>query len=192
MADRRDDLVELTTAPNEYAAGVLRIVLTADGIPSWLEPASGPFLQIMGASGIIPVRVLVRRAEIDRARETIEREREGSIDLDWSEIDVGEPADRIATRIAQRGEGDPHVPHGSGLTGRVFRWCLLSVAALVLAACTTAAIVGAIGSANTFAQIAVVGAVLLVVLAVIAPVAALGSGGASARSTRCESGGRDA
>lgn len=105
---KRDDLVPLTTAPNEPHAGLIRAVLEQEGIESWQHAGDGAALGIFGAALINPTSVMVRREDIDRAQAVLDRRREDSIDIDWAEVDVGEPEDELAARIvAGDGGGYP-------------------------------------------------------------------------------------
>ncbi len=98
---RDDDLVELTTRPNEMDAGLIREVLAAAGIESTQHVADGFALGVFGANMFNPVTVRVRRHQLADARAALEQNRQDSVDIDWSEVDVGEPQDEIARRVAQ-------------------------------------------------------------------------------------------
>lgn len=99
-----EQLVELTTTVNETEAGVLRAVLESEGIESWQYAADGASLGVFGASLLTPTRVMVRRSQAAEARRRLDARREDSVDLDWNEVDVGEPADELARRISQRAD----------------------------------------------------------------------------------------
>lgn len=98
----QEELVELTTTVNETEAGVLRAVLESEGIESWQHAADGASLGVFGASLLTPTRILVRKSQAVEARQRLDARREDSVDLDWNEVDVGEPADELARRIATR------------------------------------------------------------------------------------------
>ena len=42
-------------------------------------------------AGTDPYKVYVRRGDAQRAREALARERADSVDIDWSEVDTGDP-----------------------------------------------------------------------------------------------------
>jgi hypothetical protein len=85
------ELVDLMTAASHAHAGVVKSVLDAEGIDSLLLTAPGPELGIFGLSGMLPTVVKVRRADLQRAREALDRTRQDSVDIDWSEVDTGDP-----------------------------------------------------------------------------------------------------
>ena len=114
--EREDDLVELTTRPNELDAGLVREVLRSGGIECSVRAASGIALGVFGASSFNPMSVMVRRDELDNAQRLLTDQREASVDIDWEEVDVGEPADDIARKIAER---DPLEDHPHARTAKV-------------------------------------------------------------------------
>lgn len=94
-----DNLVSLTTALNYFEAETIAAVLRAEGIPVFVEANVGTTLGIAGAAIGDAIHVRVRRRDVERARAALDRNREDSVDLDWSEVDVGEPADPWAGRL---------------------------------------------------------------------------------------------
>lgn len=89
------------TAANEREAGVLRAALDQLGIDNW-QQTDGPMLAYLAASMDNWASITVRERDVARAREAISGLREDSVDIDWDEVDVGEPVDRIAAKIARR------------------------------------------------------------------------------------------
>lgn len=104
MAAAPDDLVELTTRPNELDAAIIRQVLTDAGIESWQRMADGARLGMFGASNFNPTTVLVERGKLEAAAAALDRNKSDSVDLDWTEVDVGKPEDEMASRIASRAD----------------------------------------------------------------------------------------
>ncbi len=100
--EREDDLVELTTRPNELDAGLVCEVLRSGGVEATMRAADGIALGVFGASSFNPISVLVRRDRLEEAAKLLSDRKQDSVDIDWEEVDVGEPADDIARRIAQR------------------------------------------------------------------------------------------
>ncbi len=90
MPERPDDLVVLTSAASEIQAGLYASILNSNGIDAIGPNAAATTLR-WEVSSSDPYRVYVRRADLERAREVLSRERADSVDLDWSEVDVGEP-----------------------------------------------------------------------------------------------------
>ncbi len=114
MDHQPETLAELTTAANEGEAAVIRATLSAQGIESWQHTANSVMLGVWGASGFNPTTIRVRESDLARAREALDSARRDSIDLAWNEVDVGEPEDALASRIAARGRD--HAGPSAGLS----------------------------------------------------------------------------
>jgi len=98
MAPDPDQLVLLTSTRTEFEGRAMAATLEAAGIPTRVFAASAQMLQWEG--GITStVRVMVRRADLDRAGQVLRQVRRDSVDLDWSEVDVGQPEDDTARDI---------------------------------------------------------------------------------------------
>jgi nucleotide-binding universal stress UspA family protein len=98
-----EKMVDLVTMANESEARYIASVLEAEGISTLVNPVpglSGTMAMVMGAGLPHVVRVMADRYE--DGQEVINRAREDSIDIDWDEIDVGEPEDETAREIAER------------------------------------------------------------------------------------------
>lgn len=105
---RSDELVAVTTAPSELAAGAVIAVLDDAGIDAVMR--TGDF--IGGAIGIFasftfaPTTVMVRASDLDQALRVLEENRSDSIDIDWSEVDTGDssaPEGDALQRASARG-----------------------------------------------------------------------------------------
>lgn len=90
MSQREDDLVVLTSASSEIQASLYCSILDSQGIPS-VGPNSAATTLRWEVGSTDPYRVYVRRADLERARSAISRERADSVDIDWDEVDVGDP-----------------------------------------------------------------------------------------------------
>lgn len=132
--EREDDLVELTTRPNELDAGLVCEVLRSGGIEATMRAASGIALGVFGASSFNPVSVLVRRDMVDEANRLLSENKQASVDIDWEEVDVGEPADDIARKIAQKDPLDLAGPRQDPVVklGHAVPMVLAAVALLVI------------------------------------------------------------
>lgn len=82
-------LVDLLAVSSDFEGEVVVSALEHAGIPARVFSAVGRTLGPM-AGQAMPIRVQVRRQDLDRAREALRSTREESVDLDWDEIDVGE------------------------------------------------------------------------------------------------------
>lgn len=130
MTANPEQLVELMTVPNEIEAGVIRAVLSAEGIDSWMHMAPGMSIGVLAATTFMPTTIKVRQDDLERANAALDKNREDSIDLDWNEVDVGQPEDPLAVRAAEA----PRI-------GRRWRW---SRPMVLTAFIVTIAYVGAI------------------------------------------------
>lgn len=108
MSEGPDDLVELTTRPNEMDAALIRQVLSDAGIQSATRVANSAALGIFGASSFNSITVMVRRRDVDRANASLRQNRTDSVDIDWNEVDLGEPQDEIARRLTHAPDEPPH------------------------------------------------------------------------------------
>lgn len=103
MSEQGETLARLLVAPDEGAASVIRARLQSEGIPSW-QHTDSMFLGVWGASAPHATAVRVRQSDLERARATLEESRRESPEIDWTEVDVGEPEDELSARIAGRSE----------------------------------------------------------------------------------------
>lgn len=89
MADDPDMLVTLTTARTEFEGANYVNVLKTAGIPARVFATTANTMQ-WEAGYTDPIKVQVRRRDLQRAAEELRRNRQDSVDLDWDEIDVGQ------------------------------------------------------------------------------------------------------
>ncbi len=88
MIDDADEVVVLTTTQLEYQAQLITAALEQEGII--VHPAGG---SITGFKAEAPgeMKVFVKAGDLQRAREALVRIREEDSEIDWSQVDVGEP-----------------------------------------------------------------------------------------------------
>ncbi len=89
MPEDPDMLVTLTTARTEFEGANLVNVLQAAGIPARVFAASANTMQ-WEAGYTDPIKVQVRRRDMQRAADELRRNRQDSVDLDWDDVDVGQ------------------------------------------------------------------------------------------------------
>jgi hypothetical protein len=131
--EREDDLVELTTRPNELDAGLVREVLRSGGIECSVRAASGVALGVFGASSFNPMTIMVRRDELENAQRLLTDQRAASVDIDWEDVDVGEPADDIARKIAEKDPlDDAQTPRAAKVTSTNTVIIVIAAAAALL------------------------------------------------------------
>jgi len=133
MAEAHPELADLTTRPNELDAGLVRAVLSEAGIEAWLHTAPGALLGAFGTLTFVPTIVRVRESDLERAQQVLDRNRQDSVDLDWDEVDVGEPADDLAAAIAATDRGVPlgSLPKRSRLLAGAGMWILVTGAGVL-------------------------------------------------------------
>lgn len=86
-----DTLVPVTTAATEFEGGTIVAVLEAEGIAARQVSGVQTLLGLPALGLGDPIKILVRAGDLAKAREALERNREDSVDLDWSGVDVGAP-----------------------------------------------------------------------------------------------------
>lgn len=99
MSGGAKKLVEIRRVVNEFEARILASQLEGEGIESRVVGVDGP-LDVIGATGVYPRSVMVWADDVERAERVLEMHREASVDIDWDEVDVGDPADGLARQIA--------------------------------------------------------------------------------------------
>src|SRR5262245_35886631 len=90
MADDSDNPVLLTSAPNEMEAGIIVGALEAEGIKAAM---SGVYTAGFRAEAPGWVRILVAGHDLARAQAILADVRSNRDQLDWSQVDVGQPED---------------------------------------------------------------------------------------------------
>jgi hypothetical protein len=90
MSDDDLQLERLTSVRNEMEAGIIVGALDAEGIKSAM---SGVYTAGFRAEAPGWVEVLVTEADLARAQTILEQVRSERTDIDWSQVDVGEPED---------------------------------------------------------------------------------------------------
>ncbi len=88
MSEDPDTLVDLTTTGSEFESSVIVESLKARDIPAFTFSNAGMTLQWEVAASL-PFRVSVRRKDVELAREVLRAVQADSIDIDWSQVDVG-------------------------------------------------------------------------------------------------------
>jgi len=97
MGDDPDILVPLTTARNEFEAETIAESLRNQGVPSEVFGMAARVGQWeFGINN--DVKVMVRRADLQRAGDLLRATKADSVDLDWNEVDVGAPVEGSDTK----------------------------------------------------------------------------------------------
>ncbi len=84
-----DQLVLLTSVRTEFEGQAMAAALRDRGVPVQVFAAAAQGVSWEGGYGNA-VRVMVRRADADRAVALLREVRRDSVDLDWDRVDVGE------------------------------------------------------------------------------------------------------
>jgi len=93
MADRPlhpEHVVVVATAPNELEAGVIVAALEEEGIKSSMTGAATAEFRVAVPAD---VQILVAQEDVARAKEVIRKGEDDEEDVDWSQVDVGQPED---------------------------------------------------------------------------------------------------
>jgi hypothetical protein len=88
MTHRPEHIALLTSAPLEMEAGIIVAALQENGIKATM---SGQTTAGFRAEAPGWVQVLVAEEDLSRAQDILDQLRRESDDIDWSQIDVGEP-----------------------------------------------------------------------------------------------------
>jgi hypothetical protein len=88
--DPNEHVALLTSAPNEMEAGIIVGALEQQGIKSTM---TGVYTAGFRAEAPGWVQVLVAEDDLPAAQAILEEVRRGDEDVDWSQVDVGEPED---------------------------------------------------------------------------------------------------
>jgi len=85
---KSENLSVLTTVPSEVEAALILSALEDEGIEA---SPSGELTAQFRAEAPGVVRILVRTEDAERAQEILTELREATQEIDWSQVDVGEP-----------------------------------------------------------------------------------------------------
>lgn len=91
----------VTDAAGPAEAHIIASMLRESGIEAFVFDTAAQTLQWDAPRIINPYLVHVQRGDLERARQLIRSNREESVDLDWDEVDVGEPLDETAASALQ-------------------------------------------------------------------------------------------
>ena len=91
-----DDLAVLMTAESEFAAETKAEALRARGIDAQVTRNAPSWTGFMSISPTARgASVMVRRADLERARTILNQVIADSVDIDWDEVDVGKREDDL-------------------------------------------------------------------------------------------------
>lgn len=90
MSDDPNAPEVLASVPNDIEAAAIVAALEAEGIGA---SATGGYTAGFRAEAPGDVNVIVRRHELQRAKQVLAEIEGASDDIDWSQVDVGEPED---------------------------------------------------------------------------------------------------
>ena len=90
MTDERPELVTLTKVPNEAEAKSLIGLFEEEGIAVFIN--GGEDLSLFGED-IGDIQLIVKKSDYDQASKLLEEIEEENSEIDWSQVDVGEPED---------------------------------------------------------------------------------------------------
>ena len=82
------DLVTLTTAPTEFEANLLAIVLKDHGIEAFVFASPGSALGVQLSGGTVGVPLQVREDDLVEAKQILASNKRDSIEIDWDELEL--------------------------------------------------------------------------------------------------------
>jgi Putative prokaryotic signal transducing protein len=88
MSHGPEHIVAVTSAPNEMEAGVIIAALADQGIKATMDGAATAEFRV-GVPG--QVEILVAKEDLERAQMILREDEDNQDDVDWSQVDVGEP-----------------------------------------------------------------------------------------------------
>jgi hypothetical protein len=131
MGTDPDILVDLTTCRNSFEAQIIAEALKAHGIPAHAFDIAGSTLQ-WDVAVSQPIRVAVRRADLETARGILRAVKADSVDLDWSEVPTGDPTP-VTPEEVEAGRRKPEDRHEVLVRGnRAAMMALLGFVGLLL------------------------------------------------------------
>lgn len=104
-------LVPLTTARTEWQAEALAAALRQRGVHAVTQ---GGMLSGFRAEAPAQVIVVVPRQDLARAKEALAQIGSDSIDIDWDEVDVGQPEEAEEANTPEAGASRAEPPAGMG------------------------------------------------------------------------------
>jgi hypothetical protein len=90
MSTDPNELKVVASVPNEMEAGAIVNALEQKGIQAI---ATGEYTSGFRAEAPGEVKILVKSNEYEQAKQTLENSLEDNDQIDWSNVDVGEPED---------------------------------------------------------------------------------------------------
>ncbi len=98
-----DDPAVVVRVPTEFEAHTIATILRSGGIETTVSTDAPSW------TGQVPISptargsaVIVRRGDLQRAREVLRESEQDSVDLDWDEVDVGEREDDLPLQTVGR------------------------------------------------------------------------------------------
>jgi len=88
VAEHSEQVVPLTSAPSEMEAGIILAALEDNGIKATM---SGVYTAGFRAEAPGQVQILVSQQDLARAQQVLEAVDDEQQDVDWSQVDVGDP-----------------------------------------------------------------------------------------------------
>ncbi len=94
--DEHDELGVVVRVPSEFEAHTIAAILHESGIEATVAPGAPSWTgQVALSPSAQGSAVVVRTADLQRARTVLRESDRDSIDLDWDEVDVGDRDDNL-------------------------------------------------------------------------------------------------
>lgn len=118
----------VTDASGPAEAHIVASMLRESGVEAFVFDTANQTLQWDAPRIINPYLIHVKHEDLDRARQLIKSNREESVDLDWDEVDVGEPVDEIAEQTARHQTSDQQAGYFWPISWKnLHRWFFLGI-----------------------------------------------------------------
>lgn len=127
MGEDPNILVVLTSVRSDFEAQTIAEAVRAHGIPAEVFGTAARVAQWeLGMSN--EIQVMVRRCDLEAASMVLRGIKAESVDIDWNEVDVGQPVDETARCIASGASNDR--PGKTTAVRRLIPWSLIAAGGL--------------------------------------------------------------
>lgn len=127
------DLEPVCDASGPGEAHIIASMLREQGIEAFVFDTAATTLQWDAPRIINPYMVHVQRADLEEARRLIASNREASVDLDWDEVDVGEPEGEKAAITGDRDDYEARFTKGLITPANFFILVLVAIVFSIIA-----------------------------------------------------------
>ena len=121
-----DSHIAATTTSEAHAA-VIVSVLESEGITCRLIRGDPLSPRVLDVGRQTPFIVEVHKQDAERARRVLKERREEFADSDWDSIELGAPANLLASQLSRTNSPTPHVADGPDRLIQIVTWLIVTV-----------------------------------------------------------------